>query len=264
MEKFFKVTSFIFIGAFFLFFTPENNAGISCDNLFRLKSSKHPVIAVTQQELQRIRNAWKSGEGVDYKVLKRFVQSSDSALKNTIEFPPRGGQHNQWYHCTKCEVRLKTISPEKHQCPECKKIYSGYPYDDVLYERTHYKNLTIMTNAAWAWIITEDKKYAELAKKILIGYADRYKKYPFHGNTLYNFIYASYSGGHLFEQTLNEAVALCRQIAPSYDLICTSPVLNDKDKQHVQEDLIKPMLKNIDKYKAGKGNWQTWHNAGML
>ncbi|MHC4870519.1 MAG: alginate lyase family protein [Planctomycetota bacterium] len=264
MRFFFKVTSFLFIAFFLLFFSPENNAGISCSSISDLKERKHPIVTITDQELTRVKKAWKSGKGDDYNTVARFVRASDSALKKEINFPPRGGQHNNWYHCKKCEIRLKTLAPHKHQCPDCKKVFSGYPYDDVLYSRTHHKNLTIMTNAAWAWIITEDDKYAELAKKILMGYADRYRKYPYHGNTMYNFVYASYSGGHLFEQTLNESVVLCRQIAPSYDLIYNSPVLSKEDRDHIEKNLIVPILKNIDKYKVGKVNWQTWHNAGML
>jgi hypothetical protein len=70
------------------------------------------------------------------------------------------------------------------------------------------------------------------------------------------------SGGHLFEQTLNEAASLASDIAPACDLIWDA--LSDAERAALRDGLLVPMLKNMDKHKAGKGNWQTWHNAGMI
>jgi len=74
----------------------------------------------------------------------------------------------------------------------------------------------------------------------------------------------STSGGHLFEQTLNEASTLADSIAPAYDLIHDAKVLSADDHRAIRQSLILPMLENIAKYQAGKSNWQTWHNAAML
>ncbi|NLX98961.1 MAG: hypothetical protein GXY83_22680, partial [Rhodopirellula sp.] len=71
----------------------------------------------------------------------------------------------------------------------------------------------------------------------------------------------STSGGHLFEQTLNEASTLADSIAPAYDLIHDAKVLSADDHRAIRQSLILPMLENIAKYQAGKSNWQTWHNA---
>lgn len=71
------------------------------------------------------------------------------------------------------------------------------------------------------------------------------------------------SGGHIFEQTLNEAGVLCG-IAEAYDLVYNSPALSDADHEAIRTQLILPMLQSIDRNKAGKSNWQTWHNAAML
>lgn len=223
---------------------------------------RHPVIACTPDELARLRDAYE-GSGRAHRVAADVVAAADKFLDEPVTFPPRGGQHNQWYQCDKCELALQTLSDTQHRCPKCGTIYTGEPYDDVVFKRHHSRNLSQMRQAAWAYAITGDRKYADYAAKILLGYADRYLKYPYHTNSAAKQP-KGLSGGHIDEQTLGEATALSRQIAPAYDLIHDSAALSDADRKAIEEHLILPMLKNLDKHKAGKSNWQTWHNAAML
>jgi len=223
--------------------------------------SKHPVVACTQAELARLRAAWKS-KGPERGPVADEIARADRALKAALTFPPRGGQHNQWYQCEPCQMGLRTIDATHHKCPKCGKVYSGAPYDDVLFGRIHGTNLRNMTAAAWAWAITGQAKYAEFAGKVLLGYAERYAAYPYHDSRCRTGNKASRSGAHLFEQTLNESSAMTRSIAPAYDLL--HDALSPDERKAARSGLIVPMLTNIDKNKAGKSNWQTWHNAAML
>lgn len=225
------------------------------------KDLKHPAIAATPEELARLRAALK-GTGPAHDAVSRVVRQADEALGKPIAFPPRGGQHNQWYQCDKCQLGLRTIDDTRHECPRCKTVYTGEPYDDVVFSRQHYANIRNASNAAWAYALTGEKRYAEFAAKVLLGYAERYLKYPYHANTRTNFAWKVISGGHLFEQTLTEAASLANDIAPACDLIWDA--LSEGDRAALRDGLLVPMLKNIDKHKAGKGNWQTWHNAGMI
>ncbi len=229
----------------------------------RLPSAgRHPVIACTPEELVRLRAAYK-GTGPAHDVAADVVAAVDKFLNEPVTFPPRGGQHNQWYQCEPCELGLETLSDTQHRCPKCGKVHSGEPYDDVVFKRYHSRNLGRMRQAAWACAITGEKKYADYAAKVLLGYADRYLKYPYHTNSAAKQP-KGLSGGHIDEQTLGEATSLSQQIAPAYDLIHDSPALSDADRKAIEEQLIRPMLQNMDKHKAGKSNWQTWHNAAML
>ena len=227
------------------------------------KDAKHPVVACTPEELARLRAAW-SQTGPAHDALAAVVSRADRAMKQPLTFPPRGGQHNQWYQCDACQIALKTIDDTHHQCPRCKKVYTGEPYDDVIFARRHGANLTNMIDAARAWAITGKREYAERAAQVLLGYAERYTKYPYHSNSIGRDSAKNKSGGHLFEQTLNEASAMSTQIAPAYDLVHDSGVLSPEDHEAVRTGLLAPMLRNIDKHKAGKGNWQTWHNAAFI
>jgi len=225
--------------------------------------AKHPVIACTAPELQRLRAAYR-GAGPEHDAVAGAVRHAERFVGQPVAFPPRGGQHNQWYQCDKCQVGLKTVDDAHHRCPQCRTVYSGEPYDDVIFERKHEDNLHRMLRAAWAYALTGEPKFAQYARSVLLGYAERYAAYPYHGSDRRIGPWSLISGGRLFEQTLNEAYALAERIAPAYDLIYESPLLAPADHEKIRTGLLLPMLKNIDKHKAGKGNWQTWHNAGML
>lgn len=224
---------------------------------------QHPVVTCTAEELSRLRDAYR-GEGAAQKMLAKQVKAA-AHLGKEIEFPPRGGQHNQWYQCKDCQMGLKTVDDTHHRCPKCDKVYTGYPYDDRIYSNKHGKNLAGALDTAWAYAITGEERFAEHTAKVLLGYAERYREFPYHGNT------ASRdpkkqpkSGGHLYEQTLTEASAMAGRIAPAYDLIHDSEALSDAERARIKEGLFVPMLENMDKHKTGKSNWQSWHNAAML
>ena len=232
-----------------------------CPKIALPENLKHPAVACTPAELARLRAAWKSSGPARRSVAGEIAQA-DRALARPLVFPSRGGQHNQWYQCKTCQMGLKTVDATHHKCPKCGKVYSGPPYDDVLIEHVHERNLRGMTAAAWAWTVTGDKKYADFARRVLVGYAERYRTYPYHDSRCRTGRLASRSGGRLFEQTLNEAVAMSLRIAPACDLVHDE--LSAADRRAIQDGLLVPMLENIAKHRAGKSNWQTWHNAGML
>jgi Alginate lyase len=215
-------------------------------------------------EVKRIKDVWAKGQGNDYKVLARIVRIAKRASGVPIEFPVRGGQHNQWYQCSKCEAALKMLTPTQHKCTVCGKIYSGFPYDDYIFAKIHNRNFNNMLFCAKAYIITGDRKFAEFVKQVLLGYAERYKKYPHHNNrTPIEAKYSKY-GAHIYEQTLNEAQISSAKIGPAYDMVRNSKTFTSQDKKFIKDNLILPMLRNIDKHKSGKSNWQSWHNAAMI
>ncbi len=225
-----------------------------------LPQRAHPCLACTADELARIRRAY-DGQGPEHGIAASHRERAEQFIGDPLVFPPRGGQHSQWYQCDRCEMALRTVDATHHRCPKCGKVYSGPPYDDVIFSRTHDRNLQQMLTSAWAYAISGDKRYAEYAAGVLLGYAERYTQYPYHTASQDP---KSRSGGRLFEQTLNEACCLATQIGPAYDLIHDSGMLAPADHEKIRAGLLLPMLRNVDKHKAGKSNWQTWHNAAMI
>ncbi|MCE5230583.1 heparinase II/III family protein [bacterium] len=221
---------------------------------------RHPAIAATPDEIARLRAAWQS-TGPEHDLLAQTIKWADNAVRKPIVFPPRGGQHNQWYQCQSCQMGLKTIDDTHHQCPRCKKVYSGPPYDDVIFLRQHNQILNHARSAAWAYAITGDEKYAAHVRKVLIGYAERYRKYPWHNA---NLTQTGTGGGHMFEQTLDEASAMAGSIAPAYDLVYSSKSMSAADRHKIDNGLILPLLQNLARNKRETSNWQSYHNAAML
>lgn len=227
-----------------------------------------PTIATTEAEMSRLLTAWESS-GIEHKVVADRIANADKAVTLGLVFPVEGGQHVQWYQCESCEAPLSAIDSHHHQCPSCKNVYSGFPYDNVLYDQVHRRNISSGEDAAWAWTITGETKYADFAASTLLGYADRYLKYPMlHTKVNDQRIdvaaekHGKYkSAGRLHAQTLTEANSLILA-AITYDLIYDT--LSEGQKRHIEKNFISAMAENINFHKAGKSNWQTWHNAALL
>jgi len=252
-------------------FIQQHKLNILIEETGKIRSTlSHPVIAVTDEELIRLVTAWNS-EGPAHEILARRFTETDKAINEGLNFPPEGGQHNQWYQCDSCQRSLRTVDPHHHQCPVCNRIYSGFPYDNVLYSRQHSRNLRLAEDAACAWAVTGDRKYADFAAEVLSGYADRYLNYPMLHASVNDKTVDVAAGkkdkyrtaGHINEQTLGEAMLMI-PAANAYDLIYNSNALTDEKKYHIEKHFLHAMAECINGYKAGKSNWQTWHNAALL
>ncbi len=101
-----------------------------------------------------------------------------------------------------------------------------------------------MVNTAWAYAITGDAKYAQRAREVLVGYAQRYREYPYHSASRTRDGWALRSGGHLYEQTLSEASAFAGTIAPAYDLIYDWDGISAADHALIRNGLVLPLLQN--------------------
>jgi hypothetical protein len=220
-----------------------------------------PILACTPEELNRLKTAL-AGSGAEREAVARVLSEADAFLAMELLFPPRGGQHNQHYQCEPCQLGLETVDETHHRCPGCGKVYTGEPYDDVIFAKRHRANLQGLLDCAWAWTLTGHTNYADRAREVLLGYAARYTNYPYHDNLGRTGREAALSGGHLNEQTLGEAGMMATQIAPAYDLVRAA--LSDADRAAILDGLIRPMLQNIAKCKRGKSNWQSWHNAALF
>ena len=220
-------------------------------------------IAATEEELGRLREAL-GGTGGAHDVVMQRIQRADGILQRTIVFPPEGGQHNQWYQCEKCQIGLTTVDPTHHRCPKCRAVYRGYPYDNVLYKNKHGSLAGEMNTCAWAFAVTGEEKYAQCAREYLVGYAERYTQYPYHSaNMGKRDDTPRHSGGHVMEQTLSES-SWALEVCEAYDLVRGSDVFSEADHIKIRDGLFVPLYENIEKYRAGKSNWHTYHNAAIF
>ena len=222
-----------------------------------------PAVACTAEELGRLKAAYQKS-GREHRLLAERIRRAREALESEPSFPPEGGQHNQWYQCDPCQRALETVDDTHHRCPGCGKVYSGYPYDHVIYSRRHEALTRQMVDCAWAFAVTGEASFAQRTRDILMGYADRYLAYPYHSaNMGKRNDKASRSGGHVYEQTLNESSWMA-DVCSAYDLVRRSEAMSDDDRRAIRERFLVPVYENIRKHPAGKNNWQTYHNSAFM
>jgi len=100
----------------------------------------------------------------------------------------------------------------------------------------HKRNSVTIQNAGFLYQITGNKAYANLARDILLAYANMYEALPEHPQQ------KNQSPGKLFWQSLNEAVWLVTSIQ-GYDAIYD--VLDAAEKADIEKHLLRPMVSFI-------------------
>lgn len=114
-----------------------------------------------------------------------------------------------WYHyfvCPACGVRL-TFDYDNNEtfvCPNCGRVQSGEPYLGAWWETVLCMTTSAAYELAIAYVGTGERTYFDIAKRILLGYADHYDTYEVHGgNTfrghaeIYEYAYAYFGNEEL-------------------------------------------------------------------
>ncbi|MBC7005365.1 heparinase II/III family protein [Photobacterium sp. BZF1] len=97
----------------------------------------------------------------------------------------------------------------------------------------HRQNYHYINLAGRLFLITKDERYAKYAGQLLTQYADKYLQLDFHVQRNTN------PPGRLFHQMLNEHMWL---MYASLGYSCISAWLSDSQRDHIVENLFKPML----------------------
>lgn len=190
------------------------------------------------------------------KQLEKIIRRADGILTETISIPSEGAQWPGHYVCKKCNIPLKH-KDGRHVCPKCGKVYTGWPFDHVIYYRVNNRNFGNVRTLGLAYVFSGKEEYAKKAGKILLGYAAKYSTYKLH-----DIRNKKGCGARLYAQTLDEAVQIIAAVW-GYDLIYNSPSLSDKDRRVIENQLFRPVAKTVRGNIKCRGNWQAWHNAAI-
>ncbi len=160
-------------------------------------ASTHPQLVITQDDVKKMRKAITS-EGRFSEEFKRVKYSIDQllALPLVVPTPKDGG--------------------------------GGYTHE------RHKKNYQQMYNAGVIYQLTQEKKYANFVKAMLLRYAQMYPSLPLHPKRKVD----KQNPGKLFWQSLNEAVWLVYTIQ-AYDLIYDS--LSQQEITTIEQGVIRPV-----------------------
>lgn len=144
--------------------------------------------------------------------------------------------------------------PHEHRCPVCGESFTGERhylawvmwYQLWLAERS--------VHAAALHALTAEAALADLAARILSGYADVYPRYPNRDNVL--------GPGRPFYSTYLESIWLL-QLCVALDLLeeaGAAPELRDD----VRRRIIEPSAAIIASYDEGRSNRQVWNDAALI
>ena len=173
--------------------------------------------------------------------------------------PPQGGQWLHWYACPESGRALEFHPPDQNICPDTGKNYSGYPYDQVVYQLRNDALAEAAVASALAFRFTGRKEYAQRAAGILKDYARVYPTYvlhDIHGKPGLN-------GGKAFAQTLDESIWLIK-IAWTFDLVRDADVLSEAEEKDIETNVLRASASVVMKaHKEPTFNIQSWINTAM-
>ncbi|MFP3904077.1 MAG: alginate lyase family protein, partial [Armatimonadota bacterium] len=212
----------------------------------------HPCLLVSRSELSQVLERIEKYDWAQ-QARDQIVRNADDWVDTEIEIPDEGGQWSHWYTCEKCGVRLQTKSPKEHVCPKCGKVYTGWPYDQVVVTRRHRALSGAVKSLGLAYLLTDEHKYADKAAEIILGYAERYLDYPLHTKHGPN-----PKGVHVNSGGLQESTWLI-PLVQGFD--CIYDTLTPQEQETIASDLLLPAAKLIRGFATHIHNIPCWENS---
>ena len=256
LETFRLPTTLVVTLLVYLATCPASPQGSIPDQLEVHIAPAHPRLLATPEEITQLharvaRDPWAA------EVATAIIEEAEELTAALLDIPHAEGQWSHWY-VGEGGNRLVPRSPTEHVDPATGTIYTGDPYDAVYVAMRHGYWLRGVQKLGMAYALTDDARYAERARNILLEYASFYRDLSLHtkgGNSLF-------SGARLFAQTLDEAVLACYLVS-GYDLVYDAPCFTATDHDEIERGLLRPLVEVIHANDKDTSNWQTWHNAAV-
>lgn len=188
-----------------------------------------------------------------------FSCSCSSNLCLAAAVPARGGQWWNYYFCRQCNLQLRTEADDRHVCPKCRQVYSGWPYDDAALLLRHMKLAGAVRDAGLAFVLSENDRFFSFIRSVLLEYAAKYPKYELHDNQGKK----SSSGGIVTSQALDDAGWLIG-IVSGYDAVADR--LSPVERTLIEERVLRPEAEMLRRAVVGSrhvGNHECWHAAAV-
>ncbi len=189
----------------------------------------HPNLLLNRAEIEEIklkvnRYAWARQA---YASLKA---NTDEWAARTISVPDTGGG---FYHAADPAEHLITVE--------------------------HYALSEAARDMGLMYQFTNETRYRDQVKTILLAYADKYLTYEYHDKAKRTGDEA-FAGGRATSQGINEATWVI-PLAWVYDLIYND--LTPEEQERIKTKLLRPAAEIIMDNNEGRHNHQTWYNAGV-
>lgn len=169
------------------------------------------MVQFTKQEVEHL----KKKVSKDPAIIKWLQQHNVDILTHDLIVPQTGiATWSHYYYCPEHSVQLKFnyLQPKKHVCPIDGTVFTGEPYDGAWWVHINNLNATACFELSVLWLLTDEERYLNKVKEIMLAYATYYPSYEEHGGIPYN------GPGKANSQTLTESNWI-RRIASGYDVI---------------------------------------------
>jgi hypothetical protein len=190
------------------------------------------------------------------------IAAAKPLLENPLPFPDGYGGWVFDYACPDDGTPLRAITPKEHECPKCKKRYSGEREVVAYRGRMHHNLDSASYDLAWAYALGGNEKFAEEVKRILLKLADDYATYPGRRDRWGHTGWLAPLGGRRYVQSLDEAVGAI-ELAKAYDLTNQAGSWSDAERKHVEVDFFRATADSLLRF-TQPHNHQTWYNAGLV
>lgn len=188
----------------------------------RAEAGQHPCLLLTPAELEALRKTANEAERAK-EALELLKTRAAEAMALKVEFPDPAGPGAQ------LKDRGDDLAKQHDTLSRC----AG--------------------NLGIAYAFFGDKTYADKAREILLGYAERYEQYPDHRGVNRN------DSSRVMAQRLSEAMWITPLIL-AYDYIVPSGVLTEEDRAKIETGLFRPCLFTIHR-KEPKAIAAEWDKA---
>lgn len=190
------------------------------------------MLQFTDKELIKMRKRTKSMRPV----IENMKKLCSNALEYGVKVPSTSAA--TWIMYFTCpedsgDLIYDYSNNSEFECSVCHKKYSGEPYLGAWWRFTVEEITDEALAAAQLWLILSDETYSDMAKEVLIRFADAYPNYELHGGIMYN------NPGRVASQTLCEALTL-RKWAQIYDML--KDTFSCDEKRHIEQDLLTPSV----------------------
>lgn len=185
------------------------------------------MLQFTKQEMLAIRQKANSF------LISQIIDDNQVVLNSDVLVPPDArATWNLYYFCPEHGVRLTwdRNKPTEHICPVDGAVLIGEPYDGAWWRGLNGLNAKACNDLGLLWQITQDRKYLNKVRDILLGYAEFYPDYEEHGGIPYN------GPGKANAQTLCEANCNI-DFARGYDFI--KDELSDDHQLYIETRLLR-------------------------
>jgi len=217
-----------------------------------------PRLAITSSEFEELK---ASGSFQEKKTAA--LKAADPLLEKPVELPEGYGSWIFYYANPENGRELVPLSLTEHKDPATGKIFTDDQTIAAYRTVLHYAAEWAALKLGWAYLYTEDPRYAAEVRRILLKFATDYSSYPGRLDRWGRRGLLAPLGGRRYVQSLDEAVGATR-LTKAYDLTRTSSVYSDEDRTRIENDFFRATAKTLLRFSQDISNHQTWYDAGLM